>query len=254
MSTASAETNVKDGVVDNAGWIDAWASGRTDFHQSTHDRFLDLKEAEVFEGKTKSVFMPLCGKSLDILWMYNHGHTVCGVEIAELAIQQFFEEHGIEFEVKTLENIGKLYKSKDDRLQLYVADLFEMTPELCGQFDIIFDSKSFVAINKSDRQKYVNVLLSLMKTDGKYYLSAFDYDQSVWPGPPHSTPGEVVNSCYSDRCNIELLEDADQVMKEKQASSVEPPVPQQDYEDFPSAIRAATYAMFRWYKLTMKQS
>lgn len=33
-----------------------------------HFRLLEAKNAEIFEGKIKSVFVPLCGKTNDMLW------------------------------------------------------------------------------------------------------------------------------------------------------------------------------------------
>ncbi|XP_060555168.1 probable thiopurine S-methyltransferase [Ruditapes philippinarum] len=245
-------TDAVGGTLDNDGWKNMWDKGETDFHQSTFDRFLDLRKAELL-GENRSVFLPLCGKTLDIIWFYNHGFKVSGVEIAELAVQQFFSENNIECKVESLQTVpGKLYKSIDNKIQLYVADMFEMTPELCGQFDIIWDSKAFVAINRSDRQKYINTLVSLMKKEGRYYLASIDYDPAVWPGPPHSCPDKVIVSNYSGRFNIEILKDADEVMKQKPETREETPVQKHEYDTIQSAFQASSYLLFRWYKMTLK--
>ena len=37
--------------------------------------------------------MPLCGKSLDMVWLAAQGHEVLGVELAPLAVEQFFAEN-----------------------------------------------------------------------------------------------------------------------------------------------------------------
>lgn len=42
--------------------------------------------------------------------MYNKGHTVCGIDIAEQPLKEFFEEHDIDKDVEELENAAKLYK------------------------------------------------------------------------------------------------------------------------------------------------
>ncbi len=44
-----------------------------------------------------SILVPLCGKSLDLHWLYQHGHSVVGVELSGLAAKQFFEENGIQY-------------------------------------------------------------------------------------------------------------------------------------------------------------
>ncbi|XP_052240798.1 thiopurine S-methyltransferase-like isoform X1 [Dreissena polymorpha] len=84
----------------------------------------------MFEGGAKSVFAPLCGKSLDLIWMYNRGHTVVGAEIAEQAVQELFSEKKLDVHVQHVEGVGPLYKSTDGtdgRLQVYVGDLFDLT-------------------------------------------------------------------------------------------------------------------------------
>ncbi|XP_052240799.1 thiopurine S-methyltransferase-like isoform X2 [Dreissena polymorpha] len=64
----------------------------------------------MFEGGAKSVFAPLCGKSLDLIWMYNRGHTVVGAEIAEQAVQELFSEKKLDVHVQHVEGVGPLYK------------------------------------------------------------------------------------------------------------------------------------------------
>ena len=39
--------------------------------------------------------MPLCGKSLDLLWLAAQGHRVLGVEISPLAVDAFFAEQDL---------------------------------------------------------------------------------------------------------------------------------------------------------------
>jgi len=36
--------------------------------KQTHCRLLDMLSVEIFEGKTKTIFVPLCGKAIDMLW------------------------------------------------------------------------------------------------------------------------------------------------------------------------------------------
>ena len=39
--------------------------------------------------------MPLCGKSLDLLWLRDQGHLVIGVELSATAFEDFCLENGI---------------------------------------------------------------------------------------------------------------------------------------------------------------
>lgn len=252
MSGKTAETNLDEGVLNNDEWKNRWVVRNIGFHQSQHDGLLDAKEDEMFGGKTKSIFMPLCGKTFDIVWMYKKGHTVCGVEIAEQAIKEFFDENEIDFDVETVENIGKLYKSKDGLLRLYVADLFDMSRELCGQYDLIWDRRSLVAINLIDHEKYRDLVLSMMKDDGTYYLSTVEYDPAVWPGPPHTISDKVVKDIYGNYCTIELLEEKKRDQPKVSESQMEDGNPQPKPSSAGAALKTSTYVYDRWYKMTKK--
>ncbi len=41
------------------------------------------------------VLVPLCGKSVDLLWLVGQGCDVTGVELSEIAVRAFFAEAGI---------------------------------------------------------------------------------------------------------------------------------------------------------------
>ncbi|WP_261863761.1 hypothetical protein [Psychrobacter sp. JCM 18900] len=36
------------------------------------------------------IFVPLCGKSIDMVWLATQGYDVVGVELVETAVQEFF--------------------------------------------------------------------------------------------------------------------------------------------------------------------
>lgn len=59
------------------------------------DQYLD-----VLTGGSKSVrfFLPLCGKAGDLLYLYNEGHTVTGVEGVPYVVEQFFRENKLDYE------------------------------------------------------------------------------------------------------------------------------------------------------------
>jgi thiopurine S-methyltransferase len=46
--------------------------------------------------KKSKVFVPLCGKSSDMLWLLAQGYEVVGVELSPLAAQGFFAENQLE--------------------------------------------------------------------------------------------------------------------------------------------------------------
>src|SRR3569623_953180 len=43
----------------------------------------------------KNIFIPLCGKSKDMLWLRAQGHAVIGVEVVARAVEAFFAENAL---------------------------------------------------------------------------------------------------------------------------------------------------------------
>ena len=74
-------------------WHEAWEIGKTGFHMSSYNSTL-LKffpNLNIATGET--VLVPLCGKSLDLIWLRDQGYKVIGVELSELAVLDFFKEN-----------------------------------------------------------------------------------------------------------------------------------------------------------------
>ena len=62
-------------------WRGRWTDQRFGWHKSNVNEHL-LKYFDILKnGKEKlKILFPLCGKSLDLVYCYNQGHTVIGIE------------------------------------------------------------------------------------------------------------------------------------------------------------------------------
>ena len=78
-------------------WKIAWNEGRTRFHQPQFNP--DLTEF-LSPKKMQSCLVPLCGKSLDLIYLAGHFEKVVGIEMVEQPIIEFFHENDIVFERK----------------------------------------------------------------------------------------------------------------------------------------------------------
>ena len=74
------------------GWLEVWKKNtipfhREEFHPSLESHFnkLELKPGAC-------VFVPLCGKSLDLIWLSKHNFKVIGVELSEIAVKSFLKK------------------------------------------------------------------------------------------------------------------------------------------------------------------
>ena len=66
-------------------WQDRWQIG---FHQSEPEPLLTEFFPKAAPGS--KVFVPLCGKSLDMVWLAQQGYQVVGVEPSALACFELF--------------------------------------------------------------------------------------------------------------------------------------------------------------------
>ncbi|XP_038057154.1 thiopurine S-methyltransferase-like [Patiria miniata] len=193
-------------------WRQMWVDDEIGFHKSEVHPILVKYIAELTAGQGKCrIFVPLCGKSKDMKWLADQGHTVVGAELSALAIQDFFKENKVEFTSSPMEGVSDadLYKSKDDSIHLYKANIFDLKRDTIGEFDCIWDRASLVALLREDLQKYADQMRSLLKPKGRCLLEHFDYDQSKMNGPPFSTPASVVEKLYAEGWEIKALQVTD---------------------------------------------
>ena len=82
---------------------------------------------DVLTAGAKSVrfFLPLCGKAGDLLYLYNEGHTVTGVEGVPFVVEQFFRENKLDYEKVSLPEI-RGWKYKVEQTELKVGDSHEI--------------------------------------------------------------------------------------------------------------------------------
>ncbi len=162
-----------------------------------------FKELELDEGDR--IFVPLCGKTLDIGWLLSQGFKVVGAELSEIAIRQLFDELGQKPEVKDLEN-HRYYSI--DGLEIFVGDIFELTPDILGSVNAVYDRAALVALPKELRKKYSAHLINI--TDkAPQLMICFEYDQEQMDGPPFSVSDKEVTEHYADLFKPYLLESSE---------------------------------------------
>jgi len=175
---------------------------------------------QIYEALTENrpcvdIFVPLCGKSPDLLWLAEKGHRVSGTEWAEVAVKQFFEEHKLEYTTETCK-IGDadipVYKGTVVPITIYCVDHFAFGESLykAGQFDCVWDCGSVCSIGKDARSKYAAVDSLLLRSKGKVFLSVYEWDTpEPVTEPCFPMPIEDVRAMFQDQFEIKLLLEAD---------------------------------------------
>ncbi len=184
-------------------WLERWGKNQIGFHQAEHNKLLlEFWPLLNLEPDSK-VFVPLCGKSLDMRWLENAGHQVVGVEIAQVAIETYFAE-GAETPEQSL--VDRFVSHQGSATTIFQGDFFDLTAPLLEGVTGLFDRGSLVALPPDMRFRYVDHLLRIIPDGCRILLLSFEYDQNLVAGPPHAVYAEEIESHYGTRCDIELLD------------------------------------------------
>lgn len=185
-------------------WHNKWHTNEIGFHMSEANPMLLAHFQRLQLQPGQRVFVPLCGKTLDIAWLLDQGFRVVGVELSILAIDQLFSNLGIRPEVTEYE---ELIHYRAPNLDVFIGDIFLVSPELLGVVDAVYDRAALVALPADMRAQYTQHVLSITAT-APQLLITFDYDQACLPGPPFCVDEAEVDRHYGAAYQIQLLESA----------------------------------------------
>ena len=180
-------------------WLKKWLDHKIGFHQVKYNNFL-VKHWPEFAKDKGTVFVPLCGKSKDMLYFLEQGHKVIGVEFSEIACEEFFKENHLDYEV-LIQDDFTVYISAD--IKLYCGDILSLKQEDLEDVNYIFDRASLVALPHEDRVRYADFMMSNLPA-AKYFLITFEFDNPD-VGPPFSINEEMVKDLYSKHYKVEMV-------------------------------------------------
>lgn len=186
-------------------WHKKWQANEIAFHGSEANPLLVKHFSQLSLPKDSRIFIPLCGKTLDIAWLLGQGYRVAGAELSETAIEQLFAELGV---VPNISPAGKLRLYHAEGIDIFVGDIFDLTSEFLGAVDAVYDRAALVALPEDMRIRYS---AHLVKITGKatQLLIAYEYDETLISGPPFSISVDEVKRHYASGYNLNLLETID---------------------------------------------
>ena len=191
--------------MDASFWRRRWERNEIAFHQREANPLLVRYFHELALPEGSRVFVPLCGKSLDIHWLLGRSYRIAGSELSKIAIEQLFSELGVEPGITADDEISR-YSA--DSIDIFVGDFFHLSSAMLGQIDAIYDRAALAALPETMRDRYTAHLMEI--TDqAPQLLITFNYDQRLLDRPPFSVSDEEVGQRYQDSYNLKLLESAD---------------------------------------------
>ena len=188
--------------VDIKFWEQRWKEKQTGFHRNSVNPYLVAHWDSLAVKQDSVVFVPLCGKSLDVIWLANQGHSVIGVECSALAIEEFMDENKLSYQ-KGKYNDFDLYTSSD--IHLICGDYFSLSSELMEEVSAVFDRASLIALPAEMRKKYVDKQIEILPENVKLLLVTLEYNQQLMNGPPFSVSQHEVMNLYQDEFKVNEL-------------------------------------------------
>jgi thiopurine S-methyltransferase len=193
--------------MDTNFWHERWRQNEIGFHEPNANPLLTKNFPELSLAKGSRIFVPLCGKTLDIRWLLSQGYRVAGAELSGLAIDQLFAELGV---TPAISEAGKLRHYGAPGIDIFVGNIFDVTGEILGAVDAIYDRAALVALPPEIRVRYTAHLMEITRR-APQLLICFEYDQTLVEGPPFSISDEEVNRHYGKSYTLTLLSTTDVV-------------------------------------------
>ncbi|WP_252177894.1 thiopurine S-methyltransferase [Endozoicomonas sp. 4G] len=177
----------------NPEWTTRWQEGRIGFHRSEFNPSLLKFWPQLNLSEARSVLVPLCGKSLDMIWFRQQGLEVIGTELVKMAVESFYQEQALQPEVKEVQT--HRHWQADD-IHILEGDFFAL-PENAVESTVFYDRAALIALPAELRQQYVNQLMRTAPHLQEGLLITVEYDQNLMSGPPFSVQEHEVRALYS---------------------------------------------------------
>ncbi len=117
-------------------WLDRWKNRQIGFDQPAPNQLLVKHFNKLKLPKKAKVFVPLTGKSVDVIWLLSNDFKVVGCELSEQAIIELFQLLEIQPSITQWQH-GVIYSTED--LTMFVGDFFDLKVTDLGIIDAVYD-------------------------------------------------------------------------------------------------------------------
>lgn len=187
-------------------WLKRWQDGETGWQQENTNSNLIRHWGELAPVPSGAVLVPLCGKSLDMLWLASRGHAVVGVELSAVAAESFFHDNNMDAKWSTHEGMPVM---ESGPFRIFCGDFFDINSQMLGPIDYIYDRAALIALPDSLRTRYAQQLGALVSPSARGLLLTIEYDSSRRDGPPFSISQIETESLLLSHFEINLLGEND---------------------------------------------
>lgn len=183
-------------------WHSKWHKNEIGFHLPEANPLLVKHFPSLQLEPNHRIFLPLCGKTLDIHWLLAQGYQVVGAELSTIAVEALLSELNL---TPTITQVGNLTQYSAPNITLFNGDIFELNQTLLGKVDAVYDRAALVALPLEMRQRYAAHITAITQNVPQL-LVCFEYDQAQIEGPPFCVNTDEVRVHYAQDYAIHLLE------------------------------------------------
>ena len=183
-------------------WQARWDEGRIGFHQDEVNPYLQRYWPSLGVTPGATVFVPLCGKSRDMLWLRDQGYSVIGVEIVPRAVEAFFAENDL---TVTQRPHGAFTLWESEGIKIFQGDFFDLSADDVAGIAAVYDRASLIALSPDMRQRYATQLRAILPSETNVLLVTMDYSQAEMHGPPFAVTEQEVAALYQDYFKIDQV-------------------------------------------------
>lgn len=192
-------------------WHQRWRDNDIPFHEGRVNGYLKNYYRRLGLTANEKVFVPLCGKALDMVWIRRQQQTILGVELSPIAVRDFFSENDIAYRV---DKCGAFERYSGDGIELLCGDLFDMIPSHLKDVRAVYDRASYFALDIDGRRRYADFFCEILPPGTNILLLALEYPQSIMDGPPYSVGEAEVRDRFETRYRVTHLETRDIIDKQ----------------------------------------
>lgn len=192
-------------------WHERWDRGEIGFHQPGFNSHMQRFTGRLGVKPGANILVPLCGKSLDMLWLTDQGYRVTGIELSERAAEDFFAENHLA--------CSRVHASgatifRGETVDIWSTDFFTVTMPDLPEIEAVYDRAALIALPPEMRPAYAKHLAELVRVGTPVLLITLEYPQQEMNGPPFSVTGKEVKELFSRAFAIEHLLQEERLSKE----------------------------------------
>lgn len=183
-------------------WHHVWEQRDIGFDQAEPNPLLKRFISHLLVEKNSRIFLPLCGKSIDAMWLHSQGYHVVGCELSAIAVNELFEALQITPTLDVMEHTTRYYAKN---IEIFCGDLFALDASTLGKIDAIYDRAAIVAMPEHMRRDYAMQLHTITQNAPQLVI-CYEFSDSDIQGPPFHVSQQHLQAAYLPYYSFQLIE------------------------------------------------